>query len=638
MNVKIRLSILLVTWLSPALAGGQESETDYKIGASQWNLSEQRFQLFEDELSYYLYGETDFRSLLNQPALSIAQQPTHNEIASEVALASYDESIDTDRSDDSIENSLLDELMPPMEILAFEWPAVSHGRSILASNSIAELQAVVDEERMSVEEDTHNTDSQRAARLQQLSAADEWLQKANQYQRRIQLYANQTAESNQASEEKRRLLSEPIDPAEPGNVSSGIEVTSVLLYRELQGKRAQLAAQKSEIDQYTQAIKTLGDRITEIPRERAEATTRLQQIDEAIEHNEDVENELPGTTESNSEIRLLLQYARKRATELELKMLDAEVEQQEVAGKMFPIKRDLASREIAKLEAEIARWEVAARETRKAEDRREAAMAREASLNAHPQLREWASRNQVLVEERSQLYDKLKKLESEIEGTKNQFDSVIEQVQSVQGKIEAAGLSNETGMLLVNMRRTLLSSDESHVRIPEVQEEMKEVNLQVVALTEEREQLSQPQKLIETEIGISSDEQELFQMANEFVDAKRSYLDQLLSDYRIYRGMLADASVERRKLIDELDATTKYINENALWIRSTSAINLADFSEATEAARFFAEPEKWTGMFNAAIEKGNSKPMGTAFVGMGLFLLFVFNFKLRSSLKQRINR
>ena len=632
----------------------QQADAQDEIGTSHWNLSEQGFQLLDDELSYYLYSDSDFRAMLEQPSSSPASQTQAlAEVDSGVALAAYETDVDLEKAnplagvldstgnvvmDDLLSNDLLpddllpDDLLPPMEILSFEWPAVPHGRSILASNTIEELQAVVDQERISVEEDTHNTESQRVARLQQLSAADEWLQKANQYQRRIQLYGQQTAESNQVSEEKRRLLSEPIQPDEP---ALG-EIDSPQLYRELQDKRAQLATQKVEFDKYTQAIKTLGDRITEIPRERAEATARLEQIQDAIDHNEDTDNELLVNSESNSEIRLLLQYARKRATELELKMLDAEVEQQEVAGLMLPLERDIASRAIAKLETEIEAWKLAARDTRKAEDRREAGMAREASMNAHPNLRDWASRNEQLVQERSQLYDNLKKLESEINTTRDQFDSVVAQVQSVQGKIEAAGLTNESGMLLVNMRRTLLSPGESHMRIHEVQEEMKKVNLQVVALTEEREQLTQPQKLIETEIGISTDEPELFQMANGFIDAKRSYLDQLLTDYRIYRGLLADANVERRKLVDELHATTKYINENALWIRSTSAINLADFTEAGEAARFFVEPEKWNGLLGAALEKGNSKPMGTAVVGVGLFLLFVFNVKLKSSLKRRL--
>ena len=247
-----------------------------EIGTYHWNLSEQHFQLLDDELTYYLFSEQDFRTLLQQSAYSHAYANNENLTASQfasppfanhqdvqpassqgqqdskIALASYETFDEVDSTDDSTgisseseEDTLLGELLPPMEILAFEWPGVSHGKSILASNTVAELQAVVDQERMSVEEDTHNTESQRAARLQQLSAADEWLQKASQYQRRIRLYSQQTAESNESKEEKRRLLSQPIEPASPPDAG----VDSATLYRDLQDKRAQLAARKIEFEQ-----------------------------------------------------------------------------------------------------------------------------------------------------------------------------------------------------------------------------------------------------------------------------------------------------------------------------------------------------------------------------------------------------
>ena len=651
-----RILLLLISVFVFLCTGAQASA---QIGngpllSEQWNLSQQEFYLVDGELTEHLFGQSQFRAMLDE-VVSIVQNPESEMPVPDAHLPIEANQLPSDKgSPEPVENprheslevipasfeqelsaadDFTDEFLPPTEILEFEWPAVTtHGRSILASNTVAELLTVVDEERLTIEEDTHLTEGQRTARLQQLSAADEWLQKASQYQRRISLYDQQIAESSKATEEIRNLLSQPITPSTP---PTGDDITSAHLNRDLQTKRSQLASQKAEIESYNQAIKNLGDRTMAIPRERAEANERLRNIEEAILHNEDVDLEDLGGAESNSELRLLLQYARKRATELELRMLDAEVEQQEIAGGTFPIERDLVSREIHKLESEIEAWEVAVTETRKSEARRESELAREAVMNAHPQLRDIAERNQVLVNERSDLYEKLQELEQEISQTRNQFDDVSAQRKLVQEKIEAAGLTNATGIMLVNMRRSLLSPGESYVRIQQVESEFKKINLQVVALTEERQQIAQPRKLIEEQLNIDPDDADLFATAGKFIDAKRSYLDQLLTDYRSYRGLLADVNVERQRLIDELDLTIKYANENALWIRSASTIGLTDFTDAAAAARSFSEPQLWNGLFASAIEKGNSKPLGTGVVGLGLFLLFVFNVKLKSSLKRQ---
>ena len=59
-----------------------------------------------------------------------------------------------------------------------------------------------------------------------------------------------------------------------------------------------------------------------------------------------------------------------------------------------------------------------------------------------------------------------------------------------------------------------------------------------------------------------------------FIETKRDYLGQLIDDYQSYGRLVSEVSEVRKKLIDEVNETITYIDENAIWVRSAEPVEL----------------------------------------------------------------
>ena len=494
----------------------------------------------------------------------------------------------------------------------------------LDSLTAEQLATLINAQRESISADSQLSDEEKKSRLEMLNQAQEWVHKTNLYETEKIEFENRLASYPAEIEASRKLLNNVISSEDPPVTS---QVDSELLHRQLIKKRQLLEKSKASLETHELESKEYQERLTVVPRLRAEANDRLKLTKQTIEK---IENE---TQDEADQLSLILLYSKRLASQKQVKMLDAEAELQELTGKFLPIQHDLIARRISQLELEIKKWEVELKKVRELETQREAEEARLATANVDPALKSLAVRNEELVAARKKMHDDLQILATELSKVQSDIEALQDRFGSLKDKIDAAGLTKANGMLLVELRRNLAPTGASQLRIGQIEDDLQRFNLQVVQLTEERAELHDPVAYIKAQIERDDSDNPLLRLGLDFIDSKREYLDQLVADNQEYLKLLQNAGVKHQQLIDQTHQVRTYIDKNALWIRSAHPISFSDYSPTVLGVVAFCDPQQWGAAVRQVRNRMGNRPYETAIATIGLFLLFVFTRRLKISLK-----
>jgi len=501
-------------------------------------------------------------------------------------------------------------------------PADTYGS--LDSLTAEQLATLINAQRESISVDSQLSDEEKKSRLEMLTQAQEWVNKTNLYQTETIEFENRLESYPAEIEASRKLLNNVITSEDPPAAS---QVDSELLHWQLIKKRQLQEKGKASLETHELESKDYQERLTVVPRLRAEANDRLKLTKQTIEK---IENE---TQDKADQLSLILLYSKRLALQKQVKMLDAEAELQELTGKFLPIQHDLIARRISRLESEIKKWEVELKKVRELETQREAEEARLATANVDPALKSMAVRNEELVAARKKMHDDLQNLATELSKVQSDIEALQGRFGSLKDKIDAAGLTKANGMLLVALRRNLVPTGASQLRIGQIGNDLQTFNLQVVQLTEERAELHDPVAHIKAQIQREDPDNALLQLGLEFIDSKREYLDQLVADNQEYLKLLQNAVVKHQQLIDQTHRVRTYIDKNALWIRSAHPVSFSDYSPVVRGAVAFCDPQQWGAAVWQVRNRMGNRPYESAIATIGLFLLFVFTRRLKISLK-----
>ncbi len=177
------------------------------------------------------------------------------------------------------------------------------------------------------------------------------------------------------------------------------------------------------------------------------------------------------------------------------------------------------------------------------------------------------------------------------------------------------------------------SPSESQIRIKEIQAEQQTITIAQIALEEERKSLSDPAEFVANELNEVADQvvggEPLSAMAIKFVQTKRQYLDDLTNDYNQYLGLLAQLSVDRKKLIDRITEIRSYIDEKALWVRNADPVSLNDVAGSASGLRSFFSPGAWGEIGMDFTGRFRKRPHESLLGICGVFVLLIFTRRLK---------
>ena len=473
-----------------------------------------------------------------------------------------------------------------------------------------------------IKSDDQISEAVRSARLQMLSLASESMQKSIELEAQQKRYDHEVVAIENEEVVSKDQLEEQIEPDQP---TFDATTDSSTLSIELKKKRDDLAHEKKMLEQIEAAIQFRSERVVQIPIDRSAAVEKQQKLRETIAGNlaEDLD----------SQISHLAQELELLALDAELKKLDSEEARQEAGAKFDPIQRDVNLRTVKRLELEVASWE---RATQKIRDQEVAADLREANqkaASAHWSIEPLAARNAELILEQETIVGKVQQLKTTYESITQQYENIVKRRTEIEKKIEAGGLTATNGMLLVDLRRNLMTTGESHIQIRQLQNELRKVSLSNVGLQEERDELADPVAKVHEIITGDDMDSPLAIKAKEFVTTKRDYLDQLLDDYQSYVKLISEVSQERKKLIEEINTAMAYVDKNAIWIRSSEPARIADFKAAKHGLAAFFNTNKWQEISESVSQRMGNRIYESAIAIFSLAFLIGANRRFRHRLE-----
>ncbi len=496
---------------------------------------------------------------------------------------------------------------------------ITENGNIYFNWDVDKLREMIAQQKEAIQANTQLSDAVRASRLQILTSAnEELLRLLDSTNQNIQYkkLVNNVEEDQETWQARLQNISEPLVPKITG------DTMSEQLAKELIGKQGKLQAAKANLGEIEKQMDRLSGRITQIPAERSSASENLEQIQEEIAERS-TQADAP-----DHQLALLLLEVRRRAAKAELEKLKSEEARQEQGVIIDTLQRDFYSREVSRLQDEVANWEKALKRLRKNEVREDQLAAREEAENAHWLLSPLAQRNEVLVRDRRVVLDRLQRLNSDLETIVAETESIIKRRTEITNKIEAAGLTGTNGMELVDLRRNLQSTGESHIQIRELQTELRRVNLSKVGLNEERDGLADLAAAVQKELKIG-EQHVLFPNAIEFMESKREYLFQLIKDYQSYGRKISEVSEARKKLIDEINETIIYIDENAIWIRSAEPISIADVKSIVSELDSFFDSDSWAELVASSQQRALKRPYELSFAAFVFVVLVAINRRVK---------
>ena len=551
------------------------------------------------------------------------QTPVRSGVSQELAILAT--CSDGDLVDQDSEGALMEQSLGSRDTTTQQDPRnPPDGSGSLETATAAQLAGLIKTQRESLTTNTRLSDEEKKLGLEMLLQAQQRINQAILYEAEQVKFASRLTQYPKEIAANSKLLNTPILSEDPPPAPL---VDSETLQRQLIKKRQLLSNKKEELDSHELASKDYQERITVVPKLRAETNDQLKLANEAIER---LENEPPDALHRSS---LILLYAKRKESQSQASRLDAEVELQELTGKFLPIQRDLIARRVSQLESEVKKWEVELTSVRKLETMRETEAAKHAASNVDPVLRPLANRNKALVALREKMNHDLETLADESSKVQSDIETLQSRFGSLKDKIDAVGLSKANGMLLVELRRNLVPTGASQSRIRQISNELKDCNLVVVQLTEERAELHDPVAYVEVLIQRADPFDSLLNMGLKFVDSKREYLDQLVADNQEYLKLLRNVEVNHQQLIDQLNEVRTYIDENALWIRSADPLSLSDYLPVAHGAVAFCDLSEWQNAWERIKNRMGQRPYETAVATSGLFFLFIFTRRLKKRLR-----
>ena len=507
-------------------------------------------------------------------------------------------------------------------------------------NSILQDELTVNKinEIIKILESSESVDSQKKTEyLAYLNQAIKWLENAKEYQAKTVQFE---AEIKQAPELLKQLKEKLETEVEVTKIELKADATLAQLEQQLgQAKDALKAAQAKLV----QAEKDLNSK------DRTNRKTELTKLKEGTKSQlEKIKTELtPASSESSSEqlayVIGIENKARQAALKQQLLMIDAEINRSDALVELFPVKRDLAKREVSQAEKLVEKHQVIVNDFRSSESKRQAAEARTAASNAHPAVREYAEKNVLLAESRTKLTKSIELVSGPagyLLSVQEKLTKLKEDFKSVKQKIEVYGMTPTIGLLLRNRRDHLPAIEIHKQRIVFSEQEMQAAQVALLELENDRSQLGDYEKTIEqtlVDLDVDSDQvhpQQLEKIVRELIKDRRQYLDSLILDYHTYHDNLSNLELVSRELIEETTSYRSYIDEQILWIPSANQLGKAEFTKSYDALASFLKPQSWYDVYKSTTRNAQDYPVASLFLILTCILLIVSRKRLQGWLEE----
>ncbi len=329
-------------------------------------------------------------------------------------------------------------------------------------------------------------------------------------------------------------------------------------------------------------------------------------------------------------------HARLRLREQELVTTKLERRRLEEIAELLPLQRDLAKRVWTNRQKMLARWQTAIDKWRKEESKRQAETARRIVENSHPALKSLAEENAQIAEQRLATAAEIQRLSTAVKQLTEQSGQLETDFKDLSNRVQHAGATSTTGLLLRKKRGELPAVTEFLKRASFVQAKMPEAHLQLMEWKRQRLQVADPDEAAEQMAQTldaslaSADPEQVQKVLVRLLEDRRALLEKAIPDQETLLQDLNQLELVNKKLGEQVAEFRQYLNQRVLWIRSTKMISLEDLREANDGLKTVMNPLRWQeSMRVAGIAMLKRPAVGMAVLAM-FALLMLFRARMHS--------
>ena len=419
-----------------------------------------------------------------------------------------------------------DEIPPidsPVVAVGFQQPLAD------AAESAEITPESIDAELAKVESAADLEDELKEECVTRLNKAKEWVKSRREWSAKREEAETELAAIPQRVAEVRETLAGPVEAPPPELPANA---TIAQLETHLDQMRQQQEATEADAAAKQQATETRAKRLADLAKEVLDVEKRITES----------KQQLAGlsSTDLISTTKKLQQLARLSASADQLAALKAQRRWLEAANELMPLERDLAVRTATASTKQLQRWQDAVSSWRKQESRRQAEEARRVVEQSHPALRSLAEQNAEIAELRITTASGIERVAKELKTVKESSKRLAEQFDDLRGKVEHAGATASTGILLRKQRGDLPESGEFAERAEMVLEEMPKAHLRLMELKQWRRDVADPEEAsnrvmrsVEHSLAAYNSGQ-VHAVVKRLLSDRRDLLDKLIPDQDTY--------------------------------------------------------------------------------------------------------
>ena len=355
--------------------------------------------------------------------------------------------------------------------------------------------------------------------------------------------------------------------------------------------RQTLNEAKSKLEDLKKDPARRDDRRTAAADIRKSANDRIAKLEEALQTSP-----APGTSPELAQATAILQRATQLAEKRKLEALDAELPAYHATTELLDLRQQLAAREVADLERQVATLSELLDQKRLAEALEQAKQALAAAEKTQPQLRPIAEENVRLAEMRigsAGLVARIQQADQELQQSRKRVDRAHEIETEVTEKLKLPGMAAYSGDLLLQAKSQMPRMSDLERSMDLRRSNIAEVRFQLADVRNRKSQLDDTSDELAS-LAQSEDTSEAFiETGKELLATQRQLLQDLEADYTAYFDLLIDVNANEQELHNSTERVTELVAEHLMWVRARGVFGWQSLRNSLDSFAWFASPSNW---------------------------------------------
>ncbi|MCA9135839.1 MAG: mechanosensitive ion channel [Planctomycetales bacterium] len=519
------------------------------------------------------------------------------------------------------------------ETLSMQGPVVpasftENPAQVEAAPAVAVTKETIESEHASILA-AELSDAQKTEFDGRLNKASVSLQVAEEDGKRSAAFDTQTKAIPEQLEKLRANMATKLDVTD---VPLAVDATVAQLESQLAQLRQHVAAIETEFNAKNKELESRPTRIQEITKESIELQKKITAA--AEQQQKSPPADLDGRT------KWFEASARYSALQKTFDRLQAERRYLDGATELLPLQRDILQRDLKEQKRRLNVFQTAVEEWRKKESKRQADQARRTAEQSHPALRSMAEENARIAEARIATASGIERVRKNAKALTDLSHSLAEEFEDLRQKVEYAGATSSTGLLLRKKRDELPKLSEFVAREKLVHDETPRLHLQLMEWNRLQNEVVDPAEAanaamaklgkLEKKYG----REQVLEVVTRIFDDRRNLLSNAIPDQGTYLQVLNDLELANQTLRADVDEFRKFLDQRILWMRSDEILEAEDFKQAASGIATLFSPTRWSEVVRVGCGDIARRPA----IGLGVLALFalivVFREKLLSVQKR----